>query len=87
METCLHHIDQFERKYNKAFGKDPLFGEDLLDIIQMRCQVFLHSCNTNSIEYVELGELTEFGQLQKKIERGGWVTTTLVWVDRSTPKE
>ena len=33
-------------------------------------QVFLHSCNTTSTEYVESGDLVEFGGLQKKVERG-----------------
>ena len=29
--TWLHHIDRFERQYDKAFAKDPLFGVDLMD--------------------------------------------------------
>ena len=47
-----HHIDRFERKYDKAFARDPLFGADLMDRINKRVQVFLHSCNTTSIEKV-----------------------------------
>ena len=41
----------------------------------------------NSIEDVESGSLEEFGQLQKKIEREEWITTTPVWVDRPMPKK
>ena len=49
MEAWPHHIDQFERQYNKAFAKDPLFGADLMDCIHKHVQVFLHSCNTSAI--------------------------------------
>ena len=47
------HIDRFERQYDKDFARDPLFGADLMDHIHKRVQVFLHSCNTTSIEEVE----------------------------------
>ena len=53
------HIDRFELKYDKAFAKKPLFGADLSDRIHKRLQVFLQSCNTTSIEDVELGALAE----------------------------
>ena len=46
------HIDRFERQYYKAFAKDPLFGADLMDRIHKRVQVFLHFCNTTTIEDV-----------------------------------
>ena len=49
------HIDRFERQYDKAFARDPLFGADLMDRIHKRVQVFLHSCNTTAIEEVESG--------------------------------
>ena len=48
---------------------------------------FLRSCNRNSIEDVESGALAEFGGLQKKLERGEWLTLMPVWVDRSAQKE
>ena len=49
----------------------PFFGADLMDRIHKGMQVFLHSCNMNTIEYAELEALAEFGGLQKKgIERG-----------------
>ena len=67
MEMWPHHIDRFERQYNKAFVNEPLFGDELIDRIHKRVQVFLHSCNTTSIEYVESGALAEFGKLQKNI--------------------
>ena len=50
MASCPCHIDRFEQQYEKAFISDPLFGADLMDRIHKRVQVFLHSCNTTSIE-------------------------------------
>ena len=50
-------------------------------------QVFLHSCNTTAIEDVESGDLAGFEGLQKKVERGGWLTSTSVLVDRPAHKE
>ena len=64
------HIDRFERQYDKALERDPLFGADLMDIINRRVQVFLHSCNTTSIKEVELGALEDFRRLQKRVKRG-----------------
>ena len=55
--------------------------------IHKRVQVFLHSCNTIEIEEVESGALEEFGGLQKRVERGEWLTSTPVWVERPKPKE
>ena len=49
--------------------------------IPKRVNVFLHSCNTTAIEDVEWGVLAEFRGLQKKLERGKWLTSTIVWVD------
>ena len=49
--------------------------------------VFLHSCNTTYIEDMESGALAEFGGLQKKVERGEWLMTTLGWVNWPIPKE
>ena len=50
-----HHIDCFKKQYKKAFARYPLFGEDLMDLINKRVHVFLRSCNTTAIEDVELG--------------------------------
>ena len=86
MGTWQHHIDRFERQYDKAFVKDPIFGADLIDMIHKCVQVFLQSCNTTSIEDVESGALTEFGGLQNKVERGEWLTKMTRWVDQPTPK-
>ena len=58
-----------------------------MDLIHKHVQVFLHSCNTTAIEDVDLGGLAEFGGLQKKVERGDWLTLKLVWVDRPAQKE
>ena len=49
--------------------------------------MLLPSCNTNEIEDAESGALTEFGKLQKNIDKRKWLTTVPLWVDRSTPKE
>ena len=40
-----------------------------------------------AIEDVELGALAEFGGIHKKVERGEWLTSTPVWVDRPAQKE
>ena len=82
MATWLRHTDRFERQYDKAFARDPLFRADFMDRIHKRVQVFLHSCNTTDIEDVGSGALAEFGGIQKKVERGEWFTSTPVRVDR-----
>ena len=81
------HIERFERKYDKAFARDPLFGADLMDRIHKHVQVLLNSCNTTATEKVESRALADFGGLQKKVERGEWLTPTLVWAERPTQKE
>ena len=58
-----------------------------MDRIHKRVQVFLHSCITTSIEEVESRALAEFRGLQKRLERGEWLTSTPVWVERPAPKE
>ena len=70
MGSWPRHIDRFERQYDKAFTRDPLFGADLMDRIHKRVQVFLYSCNMTAAKEVESGALAEFGVLQKKVERG-----------------
>ena len=87
MASWPRHIDRFKRQYDKAFARDPLFGEDLMDRIHKRVQVFLHSSNTTAIEEVKSGALEEFRGLQKKLERGEWVTSMTVWVERPAPRE
>ena len=67
MATWSHHIDRFDRQYDKAITKDPLIGVDLIDSIHKRVQVSQHSCNTTSIKDVELGALAQFGGLNKKV--------------------
>ena len=81
------HIDRFERQYNKYFYRDPLFGADLMDRIHKRVQVLLHSCNTTVIEDVESGALEAFWGLQKRVERGEWLTSMTAWVERPAPRE
>ena len=36
MASWPHHIDRFERQYNKDFSRDSLFGADLMDRIHKR---------------------------------------------------
>ena len=60
------HTDRFKQQYKTAFARDPLLGADLMDWIHKHVQVFLHSCNTTSIEDVESGALLEFGGIRKK---------------------
>ena len=60
---------------------------DIVDCIHKRVQVFLHRCNTTCPDNVEMGSLLEFGELQRHVERGEWVTTTPVWVGFPTEKE
>ena len=87
MASWPRHIGRFERQYDKSFARDPLFGADLMDRIHKRVQVFLHSCNTTSIEKVDSGVLEEFRGLQKRVDRGEWLTSMPVWVERPAPKE
>ena len=63
MATWTCHIDRFNKQYNKAFSKYPLFAADFIDIIHKLVQVFLESFNTAEIEDVELVALTEFVSL------------------------
>ena len=58
-----------------------------MDQIHKRVQLFLHSCNTTAIEDVESGGLAEFRGLQKKVERGEWLISMPVWMDRPAQKE
>ena len=39
------------------------------------------------LEYVETGALLEFGELQRKVERGELITTTPDWVELQTQKK
>ena len=87
MASWLRQIEFSKRQYDKAFARNPLFGAYLMDRIHKRVQVFIHSCNTTSIEEVELGALEEFIGLQKRVERDEWLTLTPVWVERPAPKE
>ena len=87
MVSWPRHIDRFEQKYDNAFARDPLFGADLMDLIHKHVQMFLHSWNMPAIEDVESGALTEFGGLQKWVERGECLTSTPGWVNRPAPKD
>ena len=87
MALWPRHIDRFEQQYDKAFSRDPLFGADLMDRIHKRVQLLLHSCNTTAIGEVESGALEEFRGLQKRVERGEWMTSMPVWVERPAPRE
>ena len=49
--------------------------------------MFLHSCYTTAIEEVESGALEEFRGLQKRVDRGEWMTSMPVWVEQPAPRE
>ena len=87
MESWPLHINRFDRQYEKAFARDPLFGAYLMDRIHKRVQVFLHSCNTTSIEEVESVALEVFRGLQKRVEKGKWLNSMPVWVEWPAPRE
>ena len=86
MATWNLHIDLFEWQYDKAFARDPILGEDLMDRIHKRVKVILHYCNMTPMKDLESGFLSEFGGIQKKVERGEWLTLMPVWVDRPAQK-
>ena len=58
-----------------------------MDRIHKPVQVFLHYVNTAAIEDVESGGIKKCGGLQKRVERGYWLTLTPVWVDRPAQNE
>ena len=87
MASWPRHIDRFDRQYDKAFSWDPLFGADLMDRIHNKVLVFLHSCNMTEVEDVESGALEEFWGLQKRVERGEWLTSMRAWVERPASRE
>ena len=79
MATWPGHIDRFKCQYDKSIVGDRLFGADTVNRIHKRVQVFLHLCNTTSLEDVDTGALTEFRELQGQVERSECITTP-VWV-------
>ena len=42
MASWPHHIDRFERQYDKAFAMNPILGTDLMDRTHKSVHVFLH---------------------------------------------
>ena len=74
MATWICCIDRFESQYYKVFTGHSLFGADIVDQIHKQLQVLIHSCNTMSLEDVEMGALAEFGYLKRRLERGDWTT-------------
>ena len=61
MAMWLCHIDRFEWQYDMAFSGNRIFGAYLMDHIRRCVQIFLHSCNTTSMDDVDTGALSEFG--------------------------
>ena len=57
-----------------------------MERIHKRLQLFLHSCNTTTLEDMETRALAYFGELHRRVERGGWITTTPSWVERPSKK-
>ena len=52
MATWPRQIDHFECQYDKAFAGHCLFGADIVYWIHKQVKIFLHSCNTTSMEDV-----------------------------------
>ena len=84
--TWPHNINCFESQYDKAFAGHDLFRADIVDRIHMRVHVLMHSCNTMSLEDVEIVTLEEFGEIQRQVARVECITTTPTWVDLTTQK-
>ena len=63
-----HHINCFERKYDMAFEGKKLSRMDIIDLVHTWVQVFLKLCDTMSFNGVETVELSEFGELQQRVE-------------------
>ena len=70
-------FDRFEWKYNKYFAGNHLFGEDIVDWIHKTLHVFLHSCNMTLLDGVNIGALSEFGDIQKWVDQENRVTPPL----------
>ena len=81
MATWPCHIEYFERQYYKAFVGDRIFRADILDIIYKRVHIFLHLCNTPSLNAVDIGALLEFVEFQRQLEWFEWTTTTPTWAE------
>ena len=61
MATWPRCIDRFKSQYDKVFTGHSLFGVDIVDQTHKQLEVLLRSCNTTSLEDVEIGSLAEFG--------------------------
>ena len=85
--TCVFHIDCLEWQYDKAYVGNRLFGTNLVDQIHNRVQVFLHSCNTTSLDNVGKGMLYEFGKLQRHVEKGKLISSTPAWFNLPSNKD
>ena len=68
MVTLTRHIDRFKRKYKKDFAGNLLFGGYHMDWIHKQVQVFLYSCNTMCLDGVDMGALSEFGEIPRRVE-------------------
>ena len=60
MSIWPRHIDRFESQYYKAFVGNLLFRANIVDLIHKGVQMFLHSCNTMTLDYTETSVISEF---------------------------
>ena len=74
VEKRPRHIDRFDKKYDKAFTGNLLLGAGIVDRVDNRVQIFLHSCNTTSLDDIDTGTMSEFGKINWRVEQGKWVT-------------
>ena len=87
MGTWYRHIYRFKRQFDKAFARNRLFEAKIVDRIHKRVQVFLQSCNMTSLNSIKTGALLRFGELQRRVDKGEWVTYHPTWVELPSQKE
>ena len=63
------HINHFKWRYDKAFVGNRLFVSGIVDLIHKMFHVFIHSCNTTSLNDVKTRAISEFRELQRQVER------------------
>ena len=71
MGTCPRHIERFERQYDKAFAKDPLFRVDVMESNPQTCSgVFTLLQNNCHMGRGVGGPRGVRGVSEKGVERG-----------------
>ena len=58
-----------------------------MDLIHKSVHVFLYAYTITSLYDFDTGELSEFLELKKRVERGKWITSTPAWIELLESKE